>query len=92
MKNDLFVAKRNSEIEIEALQSQLSLKDQYIDQIEKETNKNKSKFETIITELQKQLENTKETFAEHEKSLSKSMENQLTIKERKTTELKSELN
>lgn len=53
MKNDLFVAKRNSEIEIEALQSQLSLKDQYIDQIEKETNKNKSKFETIITELQK---------------------------------------
>lgn len=60
--------------------------------MEKENNKNKAKFETTIAELNKELDNNKAIFAEHEKSLAKSMENQLIAKEKKVTDLRNELN
>ena len=44
-KNELFVAEKNAEIEIDALRSQLTLKEQQFDQNEKEHNKAKIKFE-----------------------------------------------
>ena len=44
-KNELFVAQKNAEIEIDALKSQLTLKEQQFDQNEKEHNKTKIKYE-----------------------------------------------
>ena len=44
-KNELFVAQKNAEIEIDALKSQLTLKEQQFDQNEKEHNKAKIKYE-----------------------------------------------
>lgn len=44
VKNELFVAQKNSEIEIDALKSQLTLKDQHIEQNDKEHSKSKLKY------------------------------------------------
>lgn len=48
MKNELFVSQKNSEIELDALRSQISLKDQQIEQLEKEQSKSKHRLEKQI--------------------------------------------
>jgi hypothetical protein len=56
MKNELFVSQKNSEIEQDALKSQIYLKDQQIEQLEKEHLKNKQRFEKQVEELTKEIE------------------------------------
>ena len=47
-KNELFVTQKNGEIEIDALKSQLTLKQQHLEQSERENSKAKIKYEKEI--------------------------------------------
>ena len=46
LKNELFVAQKNAEIEIDAYKSQLLVKEQHLEQIEKDHVKAKTKYES----------------------------------------------
>jgi chromosome segregation ATPase len=90
-RNELFVAQKNAEIEVDALRRQVSLKDAQIEQLEKEQAKNKAKHEKQVGELERELARNREMFDAHQDNMRKSTEAHLLAKENKIAEVRAAL-
>lgn len=73
---------------MDALKGQVNVKDQQIEQLEKELGKTKQRLERQIEELKNEVEALTDSLKEQEIALNKTMEGHIAAKDKKIADLK----